>query len=95
MRAAVQAVADQSYPQAAQMAHETGQPAVTFTYLDGSVTNIALAQSSGFPLLDQAALEAARLAHYPPPPAGFSGRTYQITVSVIFQMTAAPDVDGD
>ncbi|MBB5373417.1 TonB family protein [Acidocella aromatica] len=94
MRSAVQSVANEVYPQAAQMAHETGAPEVTFTYYNGAVTNIALAHSSGFPLLDQAAIQAARIAHYPPPPSGFAGRTYTVTVEVIFQM-AAPSVDGD
>ncbi|MDR3717869.1 MAG: TonB family protein [Bryobacteraceae bacterium] len=94
MRSAVQSVANEVYPQAAQMAHETGAPEVTFTYYNGAVTDIALAHSSGFPLLDQAAIQAARIAHYPPPPSGFVGRTYTVTVEVIFQM-AAPNVDGD
>jgi TonB family protein len=94
MRDAVQRVANGVYPQAAQMAHETGAPAIGFTYRDGVVTNIALIRSSGYPLLDEAALQAARIAHYPPPPAGFAGRTYTVIVTVIFQM-AAPSVDGD
>ncbi len=94
MKNAVQSVASEVYPQAAQMAHETGIPEVTFTYLGGQVTNIALARSSGFPLLDAAALQAARIAHYPLPPAGFSGHSYYVTVEVIFQM-AAQSVDGE
>ncbi len=94
MKRAVQSVVDQVYPQAAQMAHETGTPSVTFTYFNGRVTNIALGQSSGFPLLDRAALQAARIAPYPAPPPGFAGRTYEVTVSVIFEL-AAPSVDGD
>ncbi len=94
MRDAVQGVANEVYPQAAQMAHETGAPEVSFTYCNGVVTNIALAHSSGFPLLDAAAMQAARIAHYPPPPSGFTGRTYTVTVGVIFRM-AAPSVDGD
>ncbi|MDE8346056.1 MAG: energy transducer TonB [Acidocella sp.] len=94
IKRAVQSVVDQVYPQAAQMAHEIGTPSVTFTYLDGRVTNIELAQSSGFPLLDQAALQAARIAPYPAPPPGFAGRSYQITIAVIFEL-AAPSVDGD
>jgi len=94
MRSAVQSVANEVYPQAAQMAHETGAPEVTFTYCNGAITGIALARSSGFPLLDQAAMQAARIAHYPPPPSGFTGRTYTVTIEVIFQMAAA-SVDGD
>jgi protein TonB len=94
IKAALQAHADQLYPQSAQMAHETGAPLLTFTYENGAVTNIALARSSGFPLLDDAALQDARIATYPPPPPGFTGRRYQITVSVDF-ILAAPSVDGD
>ncbi|MDE1895976.1 MAG: energy transducer TonB [Rhodospirillales bacterium] len=94
MRNAVQVVANEVYPAAAQMAHESGTPEVSFIYRNGVVTDIALAQSSGYPLLDDAALRAARIAHYPPPPSGFAGRTYTVTVAVIFQM-AAPSMDAD
>jgi protein TonB len=94
IKRALQAHANEVYPQAAQMADETGAPQLTFTYLNGVVTGISLTRSSGFPLLDAAALEDARIASYPPPPNGFEGRTYHITVTVTFQM-AAPDVDAD
>lgn len=94
MRAAVQGVANQVYPRAAQVAHETGTPEVTFIYRNGVVADIALARSSGFPLLDDAAMRAARIAHYPPPPPGFAGRTYTVTVAVVFEV-AAPSLDGD
>jgi protein TonB len=94
IKRALQAHANEVYPQAAQMADETGAPQLTFTYLNGVVTGITLTRSSGYPLLDRAALEDARIAAYPPPPRGFQGRTYNITVTVTFQM-AAPDVDGD
>jgi protein TonB len=94
IKRALQAHANEVYPQAAQMAGEIGAPQLTFTYLNGVVTGITLTRSSGYPLLDKAALEDARIASYPPPPQGFQGRTYHITVTVTFQM-AAPDVDGD
>jgi periplasmic protein TonB len=94
IKRALQAHADQVYPQAAQLAHETGAPEITFTYLNGVVTGISLTRSSGFPLLDAAALKDARIASYPPPPHGFAGRVYHITVTVTFQM-AAPDLDAD
>ena len=94
MRDAVQAVANQVYPAAAQMTGQGGSAEVTFTYNDGQVTGIALTRSSGYPLLDQAALLAARVAHYPLPPQGFAGRTYSVTVEVIFR-PAATSVDGD
>ena len=88
MRNAVQGVANRVYPQAAQMAREGGTPEITFIYRNGVVSDIALAHSSGFPLLDQAALQAARIAHYPAPPPGFAGRSYDVTVEVIFEMTS-------
>ena len=94
IKRAVQAVVDQVYPAAAKMANESGAPEITFTYFNGVVTNISLTRSSGYQLLDRAALEAARIAQYPAPPAGFSGRTYNISVEVIFQVIA-PTVDGD
>jgi protein TonB len=93
MRNAVQSVANSVYPDAAKMANESGTAPVTFTYSDGVVTNIQLAQSSGFPLLDQAALEAARIAHYPLPPPGLP-KDYTVTIEVQFVL-AAPDVSGD
>jgi protein TonB len=92
LRAAVQSVARE--PSSAMIANETGQPLVTFTYEDGHVTNVTLARSCGFPLLDQAALDAARNAPYPPPPPGFAGRTYNVTVVVVFQ-GGQTDVSGD
>ncbi len=88
IKAALQAHASEVYPQAAQMAHEMGSPQLTFTYLNGAVSNIALTRSSGFPLLDSAALKDARVAQYPAPPHGFTGRTYQITVTVDFRLAA-------
>jgi protein TonB len=94
IKRALQAHANQVYPAAAQMAQQAGSPALTFTYLNGIVTNIALTRSSGFPLLDAAALQDARIASYPPPPPGFTGRSYRITVTVSFQLAAA-SVDGD
>lgn len=94
MRNAVQGVANQVYPAAAQMAHEAGTPEVTFVYLNGQVTDIKLARSSGYPMLDHAAMRAARIAHYPPPPPGFAGRRYEVTVAVVFEM-AAPSIDAD
>jgi len=94
IKRALQAHANDVYPQAAQMAHETGSPELTFTYLNGVVTGIAVTRSSGFPLLDAAALEDARIAQYPEPPPGFVGRVYHITIAVDF-ILAAQSVDGD
>lgn len=94
MHQAVQAVADRVYPRAAQDANEAGTAEVQFTYENGVVTNITLAHTSGYPLLDAAALEGARIAQYPAPPANFAGRTCYVTVDMTFR-PAAPTVDGD
>ncbi len=94
IKRALQAHASAVYPQSAQLAHQTGAPQLTFTYLDGHVSNIALSRSSGFPLLDEAALQDARISSYPPPPKGFEGRTYTITVSVDFRL-GGEDFSGD
>jgi protein TonB len=91
MRAAVQAVADQVYPSAA---HEAGEPVVSFVYHDGIVSNIALVASCGYPLLDAAAMQAVRIAHYPPEPDDFHGQAESVSVAVIFR-AAASSVDGD
>lgn len=94
MREAVQAVAGEVYPQEAQFANETGAPLVSFNYRDGEASDITLAQSCGIPLLDKAALQAARLAHFPLPPPDFAGKTYSVTVAVIFKLNAGDGDDG-
>lgn len=91
MRAAVQAVADQVYPNGVQ---QGGAPVVSFDYRDGVVSDIALMTSCGYARLDAAAMQAVRIAHYPPEPDDFHGQTESVTVTVIFH-AAAPTVDGD
>jgi TonB family protein len=91
VRRAVQEVANSVYPQGAQ---ETGSVEITISYLNGRVLGVTLARSSGFPLLDAAALEAGRIAPYPPPPPAFANHIYPWTITVIFQ-AAAPSVDSD
>ena len=91
IRRAVQEVANSVYPQGAQ---ETGTVEITISYLNGRALSVELARSSGFPLLDAAALQAGRIAPYPPPPPAFADHTYPWTITVIFQ-AAAPSVDSD
>jgi len=95
MQRAVSAAAKQMYPAAAEMAHETGQPEVSFTYLNGVISNVSLAQSCGFPLLDAAALQVVRNTTYPPPPADFVNHVFTTEVIVQFQPDETEDVDGD
>jgi protein TonB len=82
------------FPDGAQMAHEYGVVRIRFLYLDGAVSDISVIRSSGFPELDAAAVETARVAHYPPPPQDFAGHTESVDVDVIFPQ-AAPSVDSD
>lgn len=85
---AVQAEARRSYPAAARLMGSTGQAAVAFEYRDGSVRVTGLAQSSGFPMLDRAAMAAVQNASYPAPPAELTGRTLAKIVHVKFELTA-------
>lgn len=91
IRRAVQQVADSVHPQNAQ---ESGTVEIGISYLNGQAIGVRLIRSSGFPLLDAAALEAGRIAPYPPPPPAFANRIFSCTVAVIFQ-PAAPSLDGD
>jgi protein TonB len=91
VRRAVQQVANSVYPQGAQ---ESGEVEITITYLNGRALSVTLARSSGFPLLDAAALDAGRIAQYPLPPPAFANHVFPWTVTVIFQQ-AAPSLDGD
>jgi protein TonB len=91
VRRAVQQVANSVYPATAQ---ESGEVEITITYLNGRVTGVTLAHGSGYPLLDAAALQAGRIADYPPPPPAFLNQVFPWTIKVIFQ-PAAPNVDSD
>jgi len=82
------------FPDSAQMAHQSGVVRIRFSYLDGVVSNITVIQSCGFPELDEAAVETARVAHYPPPPADFAGHVETVDVDVIFPQ-ADTSVDSD
>ncbi len=83
IRDAVQAAV--RYPPAARMMGVTGRARVRFDYRSGSVADPMLAQSSGTAMLDEAALAAARAAHYPPAPAPIEGRLLRLLVWVEFR----------
>lgn len=91
VRRAVQQVANTVYPQTAQ---ESGVVEITITYLNGRAMSVALTRSSGYPLLDAAALQAGRVAPYPPPPPAFANHVFPWTISVIFQ-PKPQSFDGD
>ena len=91
VRRAVQMVANQVYPATTQ---ESGTVIITIDYLNGRAVNVTLTRSSGFPLLDKAALRAGWIANYPPPPPAFANRSFPWSIAVIFQ-AAPPSLDGD
>lgn len=82
VRDAVQAAVH--YPYAARMAHVTGKAQVSFSYIDGRVSNPAILVSSGYRMLDQAALAAVNTAAYPPPPRDLAGKPLVFLVWVRF-----------
>jgi protein TonB len=94
MRRAVQAAAVGLEPASAMMAHESGVVTLEFIYLNGVVSNVVVVASSGFPLLDDAAVQGARNAAYPPAPPDFAGQTEHVQVDVVFR-SAAVSVDSD
>ena len=87
IHAAVQAAA--VMPPAARRQHREGRAEVRFSYLDGVVAEIALAQSSQSRLLDDAALAAVARARYPAPPPPLRGHKIPMVLWVEFQMAAA------
>lgn len=72
------------YPYAARMARIEGKTQVAFDYLDGTASNPSVAASSGYGMLDKAAIQAVESAHYPSPPANLSGRSLRILIWVRF-----------
>ncbi len=73
-------------PEAARRQHREGRTQVRFTYRDGSIIEVALAQSSQSRLLDEAALHAVRAAAYPAPPALLRGRAMPMLLWIEFRM---------
>ncbi|WP_407275257.1 TonB family protein [Halothiobacillus sp. DCM-1] len=67
VRSAVQSAL--RYPPAARMMHLAGKTKVAFDYQEGVVSHARVLVSSGSDLLDRAAIEAVRDAHYPSPEA--------------------------
>ena len=82
VNAAVQAALQ--YPFAAKMAHITGKTQVAFDYLDRQASHAAVVASSGYAMLDRAALQAVMAANYPPPPQNLAGKSVRITIWVRF-----------
>jgi protein TonB len=72
------------YPYAAKMAHIAGRTQVSFQYDDGRASAIKIMHSSGYGLLDSAALQAVSDATYPAPPKSLAGKTQTFEVWVRF-----------
>ena len=76
------------YPEEAQQRKEEGQLVVGFTILhDGTVLDPQIERSSGFPLLDEAALQMLRDASpVPPLPASYRAARVGIDLPVDFKI---------
>jgi protein TonB len=82
VRAAVQAAL--RYPMAARTMHLTGRARVLLDYHGGTVSHPSLLLSSGVPMLDEAALAAARVASYPKPPPDIGNRLLPMMIWIDF-----------
>ena len=82
IRDAVQAAV--RYPAAARMMSLTGRARVQLDYRSGTASP-ALVQSAGVQMLDDAALSAARNAHYPAAPPDVGDRLLRLLVWVEFK----------
>lgn len=76
----------QLYPEAYRTRLLRGRVRVKFTiHSDGHITDVSIVQSSGYPLMDQAALEAVeKAAPFPPFPPGIDLPQYIIKMSLNF-----------
>ncbi len=72
------------YPPAARMMNLHGRARVLLEYHAGLVDRFELARSAGSPLLDDAAMAAAREARYPKPPPEIGDRSLKFLVWVDF-----------
>lgn len=73
------------YPRDAQRAGQEGVVSIAFTIdASGGVVSASVARSSGFPALDQAALETARRASPVPRPPATLGSSVALTASIRF-----------
>lgn len=80
--------AQQVYPRAALRAGEEGNVVLRLSIdRQGGLVDLALRKSSGFPVLDKAAVEMARKAFpVPPPPAALAGDPLVVDAPVLFKL---------
>ena len=74
------------YPPVARMMKQHGKAIVEFTYFQGHASDVALRDSSGYPLLDRAAIEAVQSASYPAAPAILGHSSRRLTIGVEFNI---------
>ena len=84
LREAIQAAV--RFPEAARLMHVGGRVLVSFDFLDGKVSQVRVAQSSGVDMLDTAALAAVREAPYPPTPAALASQSMRFRIWVRFHL---------
>jgi len=79
---------DQQYPSDAQINGWQGTTIVVVRMsADAKVKDVTIAQSSGFEVLDEEALEKVRrMKHPPPPPEKFKGREFTVMVPIVFRL---------
>ncbi|NNM51151.1 MAG: TonB family protein [Pseudomonadales bacterium] len=75
------------YPYAARISHMHGRTRVGFTFLDGNVSNVTVLESSGYRLLDDAAVQAVMTAHYPAPPGNLKGQHLPFSLWVYHRLS--------
>ena len=81
--------ASKKYPIAAQTAGIEGRTGVRLTILkDGRLQKVEVAKSSGYEILDKAALQSVReAAPFPPIPEKARREEIQMSVTLIFKIT--------
>ncbi|PKU26224.1 TonB family protein [Telmatospirillum siberiense] len=83
-RAAVQAAL--RYPNAARVRKLVGQSRIGFDYRDGQASNARIVTSSGYDVLDEAAIAALNNAVLPTPPPDLAGHLLKLTIAVNFSV---------
>jgi len=72
------------YPQAAKLMGLEGAVQISFQYEQAQAQEVKVLQSSHVSVLDEAALDAARHAHYPSPPPGLNAQGHIFVVWIRF-----------
>lgn len=76
-------------PEAARNLRREGRVLVRFNYIDGIGGGAAILRSAGSRVLDDAALQAVRLANYPAAPGGLRGHRLELVVWISFSLVPA------